>query len=145
MHSLYYFWLLLASLISNMSATRFLSIHTYNICHQFHNNSVFHKRLRYHTCSYRNNRYLNKNREFHNSSVKTLKSLARKIHSLIQTYIRKTPKVVFCGGALKEALRLRARTVRVSIGSITPSSHNLQNKCVQWLTLVQIFYNIYYI
>ena len=40
-------------------------------------------------------------------------------------YIRKTPNLVGCIGALKEALRLKANTMRVSAGSITPSSHNL--------------------
>ena len=37
-------------------------------------------------------------------------------------YIRKTPKRVSGIGALRDALRLRPKINRVSIGSITPSS-----------------------
>lgn len=46
-------------------------------------------------------------------------------------YILNTPKCVCCWGALRDALRLSPSTVRVSAGSITPSSHNLE-------TMVQI-------
>ncbi|KAG1319912.1 hypothetical protein G6F63_014509 [Rhizopus arrhizus] len=38
-------------------------------------------------------------------------------------YMRKTPKRVCCGAALRLADRARASTRRVSTGSITPSSH----------------------
>lgn len=41
-------------------------------------------------------------------------------------YIRNTPKRVFFMGALSAALRLRPRTMRVSAGSMIPSSHSLQ-------------------
>ena len=41
-------------------------------------------------------------------------------------YIRKTPNVVFLIGALRAALILSPSTDRVSAGSITPSSHNLE-------------------
>lgn len=41
-------------------------------------------------------------------------------------YIRNTPKRVFCMGALSAALRLRPRTMRVSAGSMIPSSHSLR-------------------
>ena len=40
-------------------------------------------------------------------------------------HIRKTPNPVFSMGAFSAALRLRPRVMRVSRGSITPSSHNL--------------------
>lgn len=43
-------------------------------------------------------------------------------------YIRNTPKRVFCMGALNAALRLRPRTMRVSAGSMIPSSHSLQRE-----------------
>ena len=42
-----------------------------------------------------------------------------------QGYILNTPNLVSSIGALSAALKLRPRTVRVSAGSITPSSHNL--------------------
>lgn len=47
---------------------------------------------------------------------------------LIHIYILKTPKRVFCVGALRAELRLKPRTRRVSAGSIIPSSHNLGRK-----------------
>ncbi len=39
-------------------------------------------------------------------------------------YIRKMPNLVGGMGALRAALKLRAKTFRVSAGSITPSSHS---------------------
>lgn len=47
--------------------------------------------------------------------------LATEVHHILNT-----PNRVCCLGAFSAALRLRPKTVRVSTGSITPSSHNLQ-------------------
>ena len=43
----------------------------------------------------------------------------------VPCYILKTPNCVLTGGLLKDALRDRPSTERVSMGSITPSSHSL--------------------
>ena len=43
----------------------------------------------------------------------------------IADYILNTPNFGSSIGAFRAALKLRPRTVRVSAGSITPSSHNL--------------------
>ncbi len=43
---------------------------------------------------------------------------------LVQIYILKIPNLVEGIGALSAALRLSAKTSRVSAGSITPSSHS---------------------
>lgn len=60
---------------------------------------------------------------FVNPAVHVLNILTFSSSYLI--YIRKTPNLVGCIGALNEALRLKANTMRVSAGSITPSSHSL--------------------
>jgi hypothetical protein len=54
---------------------------------------------------------------------------ATKDYHLLPAYILKTPKVVSSGGAFAAAERPRARTMRVSIGSMTPSSQSL---AVEW-------------
>ena len=41
------------------------------------------------------------------------------------SHILNTPNEVFCLSAFNEALRESPRTLRVSAGSMTPSSHNL--------------------
>ena len=41
-------------------------------------------------------------------------------------YILNTPNLVSSTGALSEALKLRPTILRVSAGSMTPSSHNLK-------------------
>lgn len=46
------------------------------------------------------------------------------LHSCLEVYILKIPNFVDGIGALSAALRLSARTLRVSAGSITPSSHS---------------------
>lgn len=45
-------------------------------------------------------------------------------------YILKIPNLLSEIGAFREADNAKARTARVSSGSITPSSHNLQNEII---------------
>lgn len=45
-----------------------------------------------------------------------------------ERYILNTPKRVFFIGAFSAALRLSPRTIRVSAGSMIPSSHSLQTR-----------------
>lgn len=68
------------------------------------------------------------NHEYLLSSSWIIFSLGRVIGdcSKVIHYILNTPNCVCCWGALREALRLSPSTVRVSAGSITPSSHNLE-------------------